>query len=338
LWRQRFPDGQPEQITFGPTEEDGIAVAPDGRSLITSIGMRQGAVWIHDARGDRPLSSQGYVPNPEVTGRAGSFPRFSRDGSSLYYVKSEAPDAPTELWRVDVPSETSTKVLPGTPMLEFDISDGGREVVYSVQPRGKPSQIWLAALDRGSPPQLIAASGEDSPHFGPDGQIVVRSFDGTSYYLEQINRDGSARRKVVPYPIGNAFFMSADRRWISAFLAAPNGVVGHHAVPLTGGAPQHMCSCIVIWAPDGKRLYAFFRQPSLTDPGRTRVFPLRAGAMLPRLPLQGVRARATADDPDLDPDSYVIDAYGISPSPDPTVYAYIKMTMHWNLFRIPLPE
>ena len=74
LWRQRFPDGQPEQITFGPTEEDGVAVAPDGRSLITSIGMRQSAVWIHDARGDRPLSSQGYVPHPESTGMSGSYP------------------------------------------------------------------------------------------------------------------------------------------------------------------------------------------------------------------------------------------------------------------------
>ena len=76
LWRQRFPDGQPEQITSGPTEEEGVAVAPDGRSLITSIGMRQSAVWIHDARGDRPLSSQGYVPDPETNGLLGSFPRL----------------------------------------------------------------------------------------------------------------------------------------------------------------------------------------------------------------------------------------------------------------------
>ena len=74
LWRQRFPDGQPEQITSGPTEEDGVAVAPDGRSLITSIGMRQSAVWIHDARGDRPLSSQGDVPYPATNGLSGSFP------------------------------------------------------------------------------------------------------------------------------------------------------------------------------------------------------------------------------------------------------------------------
>src|SRR5271168_4766248 len=39
LWRQRFPDGAPEQITFGfATEEEGIAVAPDGRSLVTALG------------------------------------------------------------------------------------------------------------------------------------------------------------------------------------------------------------------------------------------------------------------------------------------------------------
>jgi hypothetical protein len=27
IWRQRFPDGQPEQITGGPTEEEGMAMA-----------------------------------------------------------------------------------------------------------------------------------------------------------------------------------------------------------------------------------------------------------------------------------------------------------------------
>jgi hypothetical protein len=76
LWRQRFPKGQPEQITSGPTQEEGIAVAPDGRSLITSIGMRQSAVWIHDDRGDRPISSEGYAPATWQTGLFGVYPRF----------------------------------------------------------------------------------------------------------------------------------------------------------------------------------------------------------------------------------------------------------------------
>jgi hypothetical protein len=32
IWRQHFPDGKPWQITSGPTAEEGIAMAPDGRS------------------------------------------------------------------------------------------------------------------------------------------------------------------------------------------------------------------------------------------------------------------------------------------------------------------
>jgi eukaryotic-like serine/threonine-protein kinase len=59
LWRQRFPDGKPEQITFGPTEEDGLAMAPDGRSMITSIGLHESALWIHDKQGDRARHPKG---------------------------------------------------------------------------------------------------------------------------------------------------------------------------------------------------------------------------------------------------------------------------------------
>ena len=334
LWRQQFPDGQPEQITFGPTEEEGVAVEPDGRSLITSVGMRQSAVWIHDARGDRPLSSQGYVPNVETNGLLGSVPVFSRDGKSFFYLKSESPGAPTELWRTDVASEKSERMLPGISMLEFDISDDAREVVYSAQPPGKPSQLWATPLDRSSPPLLISASGQDSPHFGPDGRIVFRSFDGTNYYLEQMYRDRSGRSKVVPYPIGNVFFMSPDRRWVTTIATMRDGIGGTYAVPVAGGAPQRICSCPGhAWAPDGKFLYLFVQKPSSTDPGKTRVIPLQPGEMLPRLPPLGMRA---PDDPTLFPGSYLIDAYGISPSPDPSVYAYVKATMHRNLFRIPL--
>ena len=39
IWRQRFADGQPQQFTFGITEEEGIAMAPDGRSLGDGGGL-----------------------------------------------------------------------------------------------------------------------------------------------------------------------------------------------------------------------------------------------------------------------------------------------------------
>jgi Tol biopolymer transport system component len=58
IWRQRFPEGRPEQVTFGPTEEEGIATAPDGKSLLTSVGIVDSTIWIHDSKGDHQLSSE----------------------------------------------------------------------------------------------------------------------------------------------------------------------------------------------------------------------------------------------------------------------------------------
>ena len=43
IWREHFHDGKQEQVTFGPTEEEGITMAPDGLSFITSVGSRQ---WV----------------------------------------------------------------------------------------------------------------------------------------------------------------------------------------------------------------------------------------------------------------------------------------------------
>ena len=53
IWRQHFPDGQPEQVTSGPTQEEGIAMAPDGRSFVTAVALQNSSVWVHDGRGER---------------------------------------------------------------------------------------------------------------------------------------------------------------------------------------------------------------------------------------------------------------------------------------------
>src|SRR5262249_44617664 len=71
-WRQRFPDGQPEQITSGPTEEEGIVLAPDGPSIVAPVGVRQSGVWAHDGRGDRKISLEGLALQPKFTPDEGS--------------------------------------------------------------------------------------------------------------------------------------------------------------------------------------------------------------------------------------------------------------------------
>ena len=326
LWRQKFPDSQPEQITSGLTEEEGIAVMPDGHSLITSIGTRQGALWIYDSHGNHALSSQGYVSYLEQNYKSIGVPRFTRDGQWLYYVRGEELGGKTELWRANLASEKSEKVLPGISMTEYDISDDGKEVVYSIEPSGKPVQIWLAATDRSSSPRLVSTSGGDSPRFGPDGVILYRTSNGQSYFLERMNKDGSRRSKVVPFPVGNLMLVSPDRRWIMT-AGTVNGIGGTFAVPTGGGAAHRICNgCPAIWAPDGRFLYV-----GLAQTRKTRVLPLARGEMLPKLPPLG-----RAEDSSVVADAGLIDGYVISPGSEPSIYAYVKVTIHRNLFRIPL--
>ena len=75
IWRQRFPDGALQQVTSGTTEEEGVAMSSDGKSLLTSVGVQDYTIWVHDSGGDRQLSSEGSV----------FWPTFSPDGSKLYY-------------------------------------------------------------------------------------------------------------------------------------------------------------------------------------------------------------------------------------------------------------
>jgi Tol biopolymer transport system component len=153
IWRQRHSAGAPsstaEQITSGPTSEEGIAMAPDGRSFITAVGLEQKGVWVHDSRGERQIS---------VEGRA-SEPRFSPDGKTLFFVAQKGASA--ELWFADVDSGRAEPLLPNFDLVSgnisrlYDISPDGRQVVVHARDAEGKDRIWIAPLNRRSPPRQI---------------------------------------------------------------------------------------------------------------------------------------------------------------------------------------
>lgn len=249
-------------------------------------------------------------------------------------MRHDSPASPSELWRRDLESRKSEAVLRGMSMVEYDISNDGKEVVFSTQPPGKASQLWLAHLDGSSPPRLIASTGERAPHFGPDAQVVFQFTDGRANYIGQIRKDGSNRSKVVPYPIFDLHTISPDRRWILVDLVSPDsGTVA--AVPIDGGAPRRICEgyCPAAWAPDGKFFYVGVERRSGSSPGKTLAIPVPPGESLPRFPDSGIHG---LDDGGAFPGSRLIEGWAISPGADPSVFTYPKTTAHRNLFRIPL--
>ena len=335
LWRQHTAAAEPpQQITFGPTQQEGIAVEPDGGSLITSIGVEQSAIWIHDREVERPVSGEGYA----------SLPRFSRDGKRVFFLRRGSPDGANELWVADVVSGNGERVLPGFSMVSFDMSDDGKQLVFGTSP-GQKAQIWLADIEKPSPAKLIASAGEDSPYFGPKGEILFRFSESGKHFLWRMNQDGSRREKVLADAIGTAFSISPDRRWITALspVNGDNSNAATIALPTEGGIPRRICSggCIPRWGANGGYLYISIpRQSGAT--GDLLAVPVKRGETFPPLPPPGIAS--FADGATL-PGARIIEfqaargrhweshfAFG----PDPSVFAYRNITVHRNLFRIPL--
>jgi DNA-binding winged helix-turn-helix (wHTH) protein/WD40 repeat protein len=331
LWRQHFPRGEPEQITDGPTEEKGIAVDPDGRSVVTSMGTRESAIWIHEPSGDRALSFEGQVEGK-------SPPRFGPDGKTLFYLMSRDDKGwQRELWRMNTDSGKSEAVLPGISMSSFDISPDNKQVVYTGLGAGGGSSLWVASLDRSAPPRQIGHSGESSPHFGLRGQIIFLIAEGKFNYVEQMNLDGSSLSKVAPYPIGFLQGISPGRHWIMAIASVPGrNEVAPIAIPAQGGPPRVVCAgyCGPIWSPDGRFLFVPVEDATMNNPGRSLAIPAGPEEAIPEFPSGGI---APGSDVHVVTGAQSIARAQLIPGSDLSHFAYIRTSVHQNLYRISIP-
>jgi eukaryotic-like serine/threonine-protein kinase len=322
IWRQKFPDGAPEQITFGATEEEGIALAADGRSFVTSVGTRRSAIWIHDAAGERAILSEGYA----------LVPRLSRDGTRVFYLLVRdwwlsargRVAASAELRSLDPKSGKSESVLSGVSIRDYEISRDEKEVAFTTTDGNGTSRIWLAALDRRTPPRQIAQGG-DQVSFGPEEDLVFRSV-AENNALIRIKKDGTGRSRVTAATVMEKFGLSPDGKWVIALLAGS----GTFAVPVDGGAATRICArvCPSTWSSDGRWLYV--GAPVAT--GKTYAIPVPSGRSLPDLPAEGIDPGAAVGVPG----ARIIENGSISPGADPSTYVFTKTDLQRNLFRIPL--
>ena len=332
IWQQHFPNGKPEQITFGPTEEDGLAVEPQGGALITSVGVHETALWMHDGNTERPLSSEGEV----VFGL--SFPVFNPDASVLYYLWRQGQSSGAELRRTTVESGKSEEVLPGISMIAFDLSPDGQQVVYTTAAPGGTTQLWTAPVDGSNPPRKLDVTGAQSPHFGAEGRVLFQHSEGNNNYLEQVDADGTHRSRAVAFPIIEFQSVSPARRWAIALVSATpeRKIFSVIAIPLAGGATRLISSsyCLPRWSPDGRFLFIPVEESSRTSPGRSLAIPIGQGENLPDFPTGGIGLFA---EPTVVPGAISVNHEEPLPGKDPEHYAWVNTTVHRNLYRISLP-
>ncbi|MGD1082226.1 MAG: hypothetical protein ABR881_28240 [Candidatus Sulfotelmatobacter sp.] len=330
IWRQRFPDGQPEQVTSGPTEEEGIAMAADGKSLLTSVGIVDSTIWIHDSKGDHQLSSE----------RNAGGGLFSSDGQKLYYLMQSGQTPDWELWVTELASGKRDRILPGYGVqpgfatINYSVSTDGRQVAFARKNGVGISHLWLGTTDhRSSPHEIPSAANEDSPYFLPDGDLIFREREGGLNFVYRMKPDGTARSKVVGSPIFELRSVSPDGRWVVAHVKSPDEEHPYSVVayPIDGGEPVQLCYslCTGNWSTSG--LFFYLQVPPTGDLN-TYMLPLRPGRTLPTSPPGGLGRVEFL--------KKYAGALAIPQSVDsavsPSHYSYTKGSTRRNIYRIPL--
>ena len=325
IWRQRFSGGTPEQITYGPTSQEGIGMAPDGKSFVTSVGSEDSSVWMHDQDGDRQVSTEGYS----------GLPSFSSDGNSLYFLMTNNQSHVPELWVKNLRDGKLESVLPGYAMESYSISRDGKQVAFAANDSAGHGSVWVAPLNRRSSPKRISSTEvEDSPRFLPDGDLVFRVVEGGFNFIYRMKPDGSERHKLTSERILDLHSVSANGHWVVASVpnASDEAPTATKAFNIDGTeAPRTVCLsyCGLSWDIDGKFAYMTF----LAASNSTSVLPVVSGSGFPNLPVRGFTNSEdfTSAKPNVSIPNLTVEA-AISPA----VYAYVRQNTRRNLFRIRL--
>ena len=334
LWRERFPDGPAEQITFGPTQEQGIAVDTAGKFLITAAGSEESTVWIHDQKGERQITSEGSA----------SHLVFSRDGKKLFFLLAtnsfEGSFVTGELQVADLSSGEVTPVDPGARCGAFDVSPDGTQVVATLYDGKQAPHIWLIPLDHSAPPKELVAEEADEPLFAPDGAIYFRRRIAglNSYY--RYGRDGT-QQKLPLSGVNEVMDISPDGHWMLGWGQNPDDP--DHSIDIIinvqDGRSVQLDSTTQVfpvgnsWSRDGRSfsMTRFSRSSAAMEKLKTYILPLGAGNQLPRIPAGGYDDQSLAKS-----GARVIEGVAVLGA-DAHIYAVVRGTQHRNLFRVPIP-
>jgi serine/threonine protein kinase/Tol biopolymer transport system component len=334
IWRQRFPGGEPEQVTSGPTEEEGIAMAQDGRSFLTSVGTQYSTIWIHDAKGEHQMSSEGDAFSTT----------FSRDGTKLFYLKREGQNDAAELWSTELTSRRSDRVVPGYGIdatlpgyyASYAVTKDGNRVAFVKKDEKGIAHLWIATTDhRTSPQQLASVENEDEPMFLPNGNLIYRASEGGKNYIYTRQPDGSGRKELLEKAVLDLDAVSPDGQWIMV-LQKDDADKDHPyrtlAYPNSGGKAVTVCAaCFVQWSVDGKYLTLQFG-PTPNTQSQTYLLPVSGKRRLPELPPEGLRGPEYLEKSN----GGIVLPKGMDSALGPEKYSYTITNIRRNIYRIPI--
>ena len=211
------------------------------------------------------------------------------------------------------------------------LSPDGRQVVIASPDSGGKLRLWLAPLDRHSPPRQIPDIEGEQPVFGATGEVFFRRLEGTSAFLYRVREDGGGLRKAFDLPIIGLLGESPDRNWLVLGSLMSRGVV---IFRVDGGAPvltKILAPTDLRWSGDRRHLFVQHRLNKLS---KAYVLPLGPGHLVPESIVNGLPSE---QDILKLPGVRVIPSSDVAPGPTADAYAFTRESVQRNLYRIPAP-
>jgi Tol biopolymer transport system component/DNA-binding winged helix-turn-helix (wHTH) protein len=299
--------GRPRKLVEVPEPILGFTWAPDGKSMVISLGGTDGLYRLHRidlATGRRLRLTEPRYVAPAIATRVGGdmFPRYSPDGSSLVFVRNVAHER--EVMVMKAGGSEVARAAPGFDTVGPPVWTGGaNEVLFCASaPEAASDKIYRVRIPGGRPESVsFSAAGIDID------QVTVSQNGSRVAYLIAINRMSiwryrlsnsgaaapelvmrSARHDAAPAyaPDGRRFAFASDRTgsveiYVSA-LDHPNPVRLTWFGRGMAGWPR--------WSPDGRQI-AFDARPG----DRAQVFVIDADGGTPQALTSGKENAVTPE-------------------------------------------
>jgi Tol biopolymer transport system component len=170
LSKDYLPQGSARQITKQGATIEGIAWAPDGRSLVYSAYTDITSfcpMWRVTVSGNE---------QPELLSWAGDYvfsPSASKDGNRLAFSRSIAGNS--DLWKFQEGSSPAKFSVSTSSETDPQFSPDGRLVAYSANRAGTGAELWVARNDGTGALRITEGNGRSlgGPRWSPDGKRIV---------------------------------------------------------------------------------------------------------------------------------------------------------------------
>jgi hypothetical protein len=200
--------------------------------------------------------------------------------------------------------------------------------------------VWLADLDGRTAPRRLTTINGSAAYFGAPGEVVFAS-EGNGDFVYRVTDDGTGLQKIIQTPMLFTFGVSPDGQWVPA-AEGPNFERRNELMlyPVGNGSPTLVCRCYppqlrdigplpsyFSWTPDGRFVYLKFDTS-------TYAIPLKSGQTLPPIPASGFSTKEAVA---ALPGARLISEANVFPGPDPSVYAFMNVSVQRNIYRVPVP-